>query len=146
MRTSLCVALVVYYLPIVTYKRKGTNVNIAVWIISGIFAAFFLLAGFTKLAGTREKLITQLPWSADMTLRTVRLIGAVEILGAIGLILPEVTGIAPILTPLAAVGLAVVMVLASTVHIRRGETQGVVTNVIVCVAMIFVAVARFAGV
>ena len=75
--------------------------------------------------------------------RTIRFIGIAEILGAIGLILPGATGIAAVLTPIAAVCLAVTMVLAAVVHGRRGETQAIVVNVVLLALALFVAVMRF---
>jgi hypothetical protein len=72
-------------------------------------------------------------------------IGAVEILGAIGLILPQALDIAPVLTPLAATGLAVIQVGAIIVHGRRKETKALPMNVVLLVLAAFVAVGRFAG-
>jgi hypothetical protein len=77
----------------------------------------------------------------------IKLIGAVEILGAIGLILPVLLNVAPILTPIAATGLAIIQVGAIIVHLRRhDDPKGLPVNVILLLAAVFVAVARFAGV
>jgi uncharacterized membrane protein len=82
-------------------------------------------------------------WTNDFSAGTVKLIGAFEILGAIGLIVPAVTGIAPILVPLAALGLVVVMLGAAVVHTRRKESQVVIFNVILLLLAAVVAWGRF---
>jgi hypothetical protein len=77
----------------------------------------------------------------DFSQNTVRFIGVVAFLGALGLILPKATGIAPVLTPLAATGLAITMVLAT--HARRREPQGVLVNTVLFALAAFVAWGRF---
>ena len=86
--------------------------NTALWVVACIAAAVFLIAGSTKLFIPRERL-AEAPggdWVWDFSARFVKVLGALEIAGVIGLILPQLLGIAPVLTPLAAVGLALVMV------------------------------------
>jgi uncharacterized membrane protein len=117
--------------------------NIALWIVQGLLAVMFGIAGVTKSTQPKDKLAERLPWVEDFSSNTVRLIGVVELAAALGLILPAVTGIAPILTPLAAAGLAVVMVLAATTHIRRKELSGVAFNAVLFALAAFVAWGRF---
>ena len=119
--------------------------NIALWIIAGLLAAAFLGAGVTKLTQPKEKLQANMPWVEDYSARTVRLIGVAEVLGALGLILPQATGIAPILTPIAATGLVIVQALAIRTHARRGETQVLPANIALLLLALFVAIGRFAG-
>lgn len=119
--------------------------GIATWIVSGILAAMLLMAFGNKTFGKKEDLATKLPWTQDFDLRTVRFIGIVEGLAALGLILPWATGILPILTPFAAVGFAVIMVLAMIVHARRGEKSAIGFNAALLLLALFVAVARFAA-
>jgi len=96
---------------------------IALWILNGLLALVFLGAGSMKLLRPKEALVSSgMGYAADFTTAQVKLIGAVEILGALGLILPLLTQIAPVLTPIAAVGLAITMVVATTVHARRKES------------------------
>src|SRR5260370_8214281 len=86
--------------------------NLTLWIIAGLLAAVFLLAGANKLFIPREKL-ARAPgggWVLDFSAGFVKALGAVEILGAVGLILPALLDIAPVLVPLAAVGLGLVMI------------------------------------
>lgn len=91
-----------------------------------ILALVFLTVGVMKLVRPRQALATSgMAWTADTPAGAVKPIGAVEILGGLGLILPLATGIAPVLTPIAAVGLVCVMVGAITLHLRRRENFAV---------------------
>lgn len=99
---------------------------VAFWIVSGLVALVFLAAGTMKLARPKEALVASgLAWTEDFTEPTVKAIGAAEVLGAIGIVLPALTGIAPILSPIAASALALVMVGAILVHVRRKENPTV---------------------
>ncbi|MFV0285038.1 MAG: DoxX family protein [Demequina sp.] len=94
--------------------------TIAYWIVAAILALVFLAAGASKLVQSEEKLrASVLP--ERRSLGTERFIGAVEVVGALGLILPPLTGIAVILAPVAAVGLAVTMLIAVVDHVRHSE-------------------------
>ena len=118
--------------------------NALTWVLQVVLALTFTGAALLKLTRSREQLASSgLPWVEDFSDRTVRLIGAVEVLAALGLILPAWTGIAPVLTPVAATGLAVVMVLAAAVHARRREYQGVVVNIALLAMAVVVAWSRF---
>jgi uncharacterized membrane protein len=118
--------------------------NILLWIITCLLAVAFLAAGVIHLLQPKEKLADSgMAWTNDFSAGTVKLIGAFEILGAIGLIVPAVTGIAPILVPLAALGLVVVMLGAAVVHTRRKESQVVIFNVILLLLAAVVAWGRF---
>lgn len=99
---------------------------IAFWIVSGLVAVAFLAAGLMKLTRPKEALAASgLAWTEDFSEPTVKVIGAAEVLGAIGIVLPALTGIAPILSPIAASALALVMVGAIVVHVRRKENPTV---------------------
>ncbi|RSD07347.1 DoxX family protein [Amycolatopsis eburnea] len=121
--------------------------NVVLWIVAGVLAALYLAAGGMKLATPREKLLENpnMGWTADFSGAAVKGIGAVEVLGAIGLVLPWALDIAPVLTPLAATGLAVVQVGAIIVHARRKETKALPMNVVLLVLAAFVAIGRFVG-
>ena len=73
----------------------------------------------------------------------MKAIGALELLAAIGLVLPAVTGIAPVLVPLAGVGLGLLMIGAAVVHVRRGEVSFIAVNAALLAAAAFVAWGRF---
>jgi uncharacterized membrane protein len=116
--------------------------NTALWIIQILLAAAFGIAGVLK-ATQGSTLKDKMPWVEDFSDRTVRFIGVMELLGAIGLILPAATGVASWLTPLAATGLAVVMVLAILTHVRRKEPQVTPVNLVLGLLAAFVAWQRF---
>ena len=120
--------------------------TIAVWIVSGLLAAMYLFAGLNKSLLPVEKLHKQFPWSAEpVGVRNTRIIGVLEILGAIGLILPPLLGIVPVLAAFAAVGLAIVQVAAIVLHVRQGELKVLPMNVVLLLLAVFVAVGRFLG-
>jgi uncharacterized membrane protein YphA (DoxX/SURF4 family) len=118
-------------------------VNVALWIIQIVLAAAFLIAGTTKVLTPKGKLRERMAWVDDFSQTSVRLIGTAEILGALGLILPAATGIAPILTPIAAVGLIIIMIGAAITHVRRQEPAIVPVNVVLLVLAAIVAWGRF---
>ncbi len=118
--------------------------NVVLWIIAGLLAAAFLAAGAMKALQPKEKLIASgMGWAADFSDGQVKLIGLVEVLGAIGLILPAVLDIAPVLVPLAATGLAITMAGAILVHVRRKENQAVLPSLVLLVLAAVVAWGRF---
>lgn len=97
--------------------------NVVLWVVQGFLAFAFGAAGAFKLVTPRKTLILKkLGWAADFSDSQVKLIGLAEVLGAIGLVVPWATGILPVLTPLAALCLAVIMGGAVAVHVRRKET------------------------
>jgi uncharacterized membrane protein len=117
--------------------------NVFLWILQIVLAAMFALAGVQKSTQPKEKLVTRLPWVEDFSAGTVRLIGIVELLGAIGLVLPAALDIVPVLSPLAATGLAIVMALAVNTHRRRHEPSGMALTAALLVAALVVAWGRF---
>ncbi|MFI8828975.1 DoxX family protein [Streptomyces sp. NPDC053431] len=116
--------------------------NVSLWILQALLAALFGLAGIMKATQPKDDLAEKLPWVADVSTMTVRFIGIVEVAAALGLILPAVTGIAPRLTPLAAMGLAVIMILASHTHARRRELPAIAFNVLLLILAVVVAWGR----
>ncbi|WP_018636393.1 DoxX family protein [Parafrankia elaeagni] len=117
--------------------------NVTLWIIQGLLAAAFALAGVQKATQPKDKLVGRLPWVEDFSQNTVRFIGVVELLAALGLVLPRATGIAPVLTPLAATGLAITMALAAVTHLRRREPSGIAVNAVLLGLAVLVAWGRF---
>ena len=117
--------------------------NIAVWIIQGILALMFLMAGIMKSTQPKDKLLKSLPWVNDFSLLTVRFIGISEFLGAVGIVVPQLTGIYPILSPIAAIGLAVIMVLAVAHHLLKKEYKEVGFNTTLLILAVLVALYRF---
>jgi len=118
-------------------------VNLALWIVQAALGAVFALAGVMKTTQPREALAKNLPWVEDVPTGTLRLIGGTELAGAAGLMLPAVTGIATWLTPLAACGLASIMVLAAITHARRKEPGAIAVNTALLALAALVAWGRF---
>jgi uncharacterized membrane protein YphA (DoxX/SURF4 family) len=119
-------------------------VNVLAWILQVVLALAFLAAGAMKISTPKEKLRERMAWVEGFQPNQIKGIGAVEVLGALGLILPAVTKIAPILTPLAALGLFLTMVGAVLTHIRLKEPVSQFAPALVLgVLSLIVAVIRF---
>jgi hypothetical protein len=117
--------------------------NIALWIVTGVLAAVFAYSGSVKSTMSRERLIaTGQTGIALFPMRLVRFTAICELFAVIGLVLPWLTGIAPVLTPLAAIGLAVVMVGAASSHARLREPRSVSANLVLFALCVFVATER----
>lgn len=117
--------------------------NIGLWVVQALLATTFLTAGSTKLmSGSAELVAMGMGWAENAPFLLIKFIGLAEVAGALGLILPAATRIMPYLTKWAAVGLCVVMVLASGVHIVRGEFAVVPVNVILFALAALVAWGR----
>jgi uncharacterized membrane protein YphA (DoxX/SURF4 family) len=117
--------------------------NVVVWVVQVLLAIAFAFSGFMKMTQPDKKLIERMPYVEDFPGVRIKLIGAVEFLGALGLVLPAWTGIAPVLTPIAAAGLSLTMVLAAVVHVRRKEFNAIPINAVLFVLALFVAIMRF---
>ena len=121
--------------------NQSKGLHIALWILQGLAAAAFVMAGLMKITSPIDELAANgMSFVNSFSEGTVRFIGISEVLGGIGLILPALLRIKPILTPLAAIGLAVVMVLAATYHISVGEPP--VPNIILFALFSFIAWGR----
>lgn len=107
--------------------------EIAYWIVAGLLAAFYLYAGGKKAGQSKERLAPMMGWVDTVPMPVVRGIGAIEILGAAGLVLPPLTGIAPVLAMVAALGLLVLQVLAAGLHLSRGEVRETGLNALLVV-------------
>ncbi len=117
--------------------------NVVLWIVSSFLALAFLFAGGSKLAQSKDLLAKRgMAYVEDFSGTTVKLIGVAEVLGALGLILPEATDIAPVLTPAAAFGLAIVQAGAVVVHLRRKENKVIPANIFLAALALFVGVGR----
>lgn len=119
------------------------KMNIVLWILQVLLAIAFLMAGVLKLTQPLDQLGQMMAWVNDSPALLVRFIGLSELLGALGLILPAATRIKPILTPIAAACLALVMILAALTHIVRGEFVEMVPSVVLLILAAFVAYGRF---
>ncbi len=113
----------------------------ALWVIQGIAAFMFFATGTLKVVVARVKLVEKMHWAKTWTDTNVKLLGLAEVLGAVGLIVPRLTGILPILTPIAAVCLAILMVGAVKTHADLKEP--VIPAVVPGVLAAMIAVGRF---
>ncbi|MEU7631184.1 DoxX family protein [Nocardia sp. NPDC049220] len=117
--------------------------NVFLWILQGVVTVAMLAAGAGKLGQPREKLAPKMPWVESFTDGQVKSIGAVEVLGGLGLVLPAVTDIAPILTPIAAVGIALTMLGAALTHARRNEYAQIAPSLVLFALAAVIAWGRF---
>ncbi len=118
--------------------------NIALWVVQIILALAFGASGTLKATRSNAELHDQMPFVEDFSEGQVTAIGVAEALAALGMLLPGLVGIAPILTPVAATGLVVVMIGAAVVHARRGgEANMIMVNLVLGAAAAFVAWGRF---
>ena len=121
--------------------------NTVLWIVQGIVALMFLMAGFMKLSKSKDDLLAQgdtMRWVEGVSNSQLKMIGLVEVMAALGLILPQWLGILPILTPIAAIGLILTMIGAMTLHLRKGDgSKAIMTSAMLLLMAAFVAFGRF---
>ncbi|MBQ0854552.1 DoxX family protein [Streptomyces sp. BH-SS-21] len=117
--------------------------NIILWIIAALLAAAFLFSGLFKLALSHEKYVAAQDWAEDAPRWAPHAIGALEVVGAIGVVLPAMVDIAPTLVPLAATGLALVMACAVAMHLRRREFPALAPSGVLLILAAAVAWGRF---
>jgi putative oxidoreductase len=118
------------------------GLNIGLWTVQVLLAVGFGMAGGMKLVVPIADLLKQMDWVASAPWLP-RFIGVAELAGALGLVLPSLTRIKPILTPIAAVGLATIMVLALGFHVSRGEMSHLPPVIVLGALAVFVAWGRF---
>jgi hypothetical protein len=110
--------------------------NTSLWIAQGFVAIVMLVTGFAKLGVPREKLAQKMHWAATWPRARIKLLGLAEVAGAVGLIVPAATGIAPFLTPLAGACLAILMIGAVRTHQQLGERAApAIIVLLLCVAI-----------
>jgi uncharacterized membrane protein YphA (DoxX/SURF4 family) len=117
--------------------------NTIIWIAQGTLAAVFLGAGLLKLTNTRAALKDKTPYVEDFTDGQVKTIGTVEVLSAIGVVLPGALKVLPALSPISACGQALTMIAAAATLIRRREYAHVPLNLVIFALAVFVAIERF---
>ena len=122
--------------------------NLALWIVAGLLAVVYLISGGGKLIMPKEKIAALTPsarWVEDFSAGSVKAIGALEVLAAVGLVLPAAIDIAPVLVPLAALGLVLIMGGAVITRLRRHEPKAMVADLAYLALAGFVAWGRFFG-
>jgi uncharacterized membrane protein len=122
--------------------RPARALHAVLWLVQALLAVVFLLVGYTHALAPMAVAVARAPWAASLPVALVRFIGVAELSGALGLVLPAATRIRPALTPLAAAGLATVMLLAIPFHLPRGETNLIAINLVLGALAAFVAWGR----
>jgi len=126
-------------------QSKSNVLHVILWIAQVLLAAMFLMVGFSKVSQPIPVLASQTPIAGDLPEVLTRCIGIIEILGALGLILPSMLRVKPFLTPLAALGIAIIMLLAAITHLSRGEAEVIPMNFILGLVALFIAWGRYKG-
>jgi DoxX-like family len=121
-----------------TTTSNGKALNIALWAAQLLLAAAFGLFGAMKATQPVDQLATMMKWVPTMSPLFVRTLGTFEVLGAIGLVLPWLTGIRPKLTIAAAICFVVLQLLAVALHVTRGEFDALGLNAVLIALAAFV--------
>lgn len=125
-----------------TEQKKSKALHIGLWVAQVLLALAFGMAGFMKITMPVEELTKNgMSFVSNFGIGTVRSIGISEVLGALGLILPAALRIKPFLTPLAALGIAIIMVLATSYHVTHSEPF--IPTIILFLLALFVTWGRF---
>jgi len=115
---------------LLTNSNRGSFVVVvAYWVVAGLLAVFYLYSGGIKVVQSREQLRPMMTWVDDMPMPIVRAIGVLEVLGALGLVVPPLVGNAPALAISAAIGLLVLQAAATGFHLSRGEKDKIGLNI-----------------
>lgn len=113
------------------------------WIAQIVAAALFGLAGAMKTTLSPENLVSKgMSWAGRYPAGSVKIVGWIEILGACGLIFPQLWNIMPVLTPLSAFGCAMIMLLAALDHLKQGEHKNIVINFILLALFVYIGWGR----
>jgi len=123
--------------------RRDRAVHVALWVCQLLLSIGFLLAGAAKLSFTVSELAALVPWATDVPEPVIRLAGAVEMAGALGLVVPPLIGIRPGLAALAALGLALEMGIAIGLHLYRGELSAAILPAAIAVIAGAIAIGRW---
>lgn len=123
-------------------RRARRKARVYLWIVQAVVAGMFMMAGALKLFLSIEMLSLNNPWVAQVPGLFTRFIGLAEFLGGLGLFLPSILRIEPVLSVYAAFCLAFVMLLAVAFHVYRSEYAAIPINVILLVASAYVGWAR----
>ncbi|MEW2515989.1 DoxX family protein [Streptomyces sp. NPDC046870] len=110
--------------------------NVAYWTLAGLLALFYLYAGTLKVVRGRDQLRPMMAWVDRIPLPALKALGAVEVLGATGLILPPLTGIAPWLAPAAAIGFVLLQTGAIAVHLTSEDRRIALNAVLILTAAV----------
>jgi len=122
-------------------SRKALNITL--WVLQVLLACFFVMVGYSHALMPFDQIAQQATWMNDVPRWLSLFIGYAEIAGGLGLIIPAATRIAPWLTPLAALGLATIMILAIPFHVLKGEASVIWMHALIAAQAVFVAWGRW---
>ena len=120
--------------------------SIALWIVTGVLAGAFTIGGASQILLTKERyrsLGASQHWVDDFSAGHIKAIGVIKLVGVTGLVVPPLVGVAPVLSPIAASGLALLMSGAATTRFRRSEWRFMAGDVFFLLAFVFIAWGRF---
>jgi uncharacterized membrane protein YphA (DoxX/SURF4 family) len=116
----------------------GKPLIIALWVVQVLLFVFYVFSGFTKITTPIPQLSQMMPWTGDLAPAFVRIMGAIDLAGGLGILLPTLTRIAPRLTVLAALGCSVLQICALAFHGMRGEFGMIPLNIVAFALSAFV--------
>ena len=122
---------------------SGKGLRLTLWMAQGALALFFLMVGYSHALMPFDQIAQQATWMNDVPRWLSLFIGYAEIAGGLGLIIPAATRLAPWLTPLAAFGLATIMILAIPFHVLKGEASVIWMHALIAALAVFVAWGRW---
>jgi hypothetical protein len=124
-------------------QTPSKALHISLWILQALLAATLIWAAALKLGKSPNELAAMWPWAGEVSPTLVKLTGIADLLGGIGLVLPALLRVKPVLTPIAALGIVVLMICAGVFHIARGEASQIGFNIVVAGIAGFIAWGRF---
>ena len=125
----------------VASSRRGLRITL--WVLQVGLGLWFMMVGYSHALAPFDEVSQQATWMLDVPRALSLFIGYAEIAGGLGLIVPAATRIAPWLTPLAALGLATIMILAIAFHIARGEASVIWIHTLLAAVAVFIAWGRW---
>ncbi len=126
-----------------TTNQKLKWLNITLWAVQSLMAIIFVMAGANKLFQPIAQLSQMLPWVTTVSEGLVRFIGISELSGGLGLLLPSILKIKPVLTPVAAIGLTIIMILAMVFHVSQSQAAVIGVNFIFMALLLFIVWGRY---
>ena len=127
--------------PATAASRRALNISL--WVLQVLLGCYFMMVGYSHALMPFEQVAPQATWMLDVPRWLSLFIGYAEIAGGLGLIIPAATRVAPWLTPLAALGLATIMVLAMPFHVLKGEASVIWIHALTAAPAVFIAWGRW---
>ena len=118
--------------------KNNKGLHIAIWIAQGLTSILLFVGAFMKLTMPISELSINLKWTAESPKFMVRALGIIDLIGAVGIILPSLLKVKPKLAPIAALGTILLMVSAIVFHIIRNEASVIGFNFVMIVFATFV--------